>query len=63
MSSLLILSGYSKNIDSQTAHPKITENPLKVELLLKIGPDKENEDFSDFSLICRFILTAKSNIF
>ena len=45
MSSLLILSGYAKNIDSQTAHPKITENPLKVELLLTIGSDKENEDF------------------
>ncbi len=45
MSPLLILCGYAKNIDSQTAHPKITENPLKVELLLKIGSDKENEDF------------------
>ena len=47
MSSLLILSGYAKNIDSQTSHRKITENPLKVELLLKIGSDKENEDFYD----------------
>ena len=43
----MILSGYAKNIDSQTAHPKITENPLKVELLLKIGSDKENENFYD----------------
>jgi len=47
MSSLLILSGYAKNIDSQTAHPQITENLLKVELLLKIGSDKANEDFYD----------------
>ena len=47
MSLLLILSGYAKNIDFQTSHRKITENPLKVELLLKIGSDKENEDFYD----------------
>jgi len=47
LSSLLILSGFAKNVDSQTAHPKITESPLKVELLLKIGSDKENEDFFD----------------
>ena len=47
MSSLLILSGYAKKIDAQTAHPKITEIPIKVELLSKIGSDKENENFYD----------------
>ncbi len=45
LSSSLILSGFAKNIDSQTAHPKITEIPIKVELLFKLGSDKENEDF------------------
>ena len=45
ISSFLILSVYAKNIYSQTAHPKILENPIKIELLLKIGSDKENEAF------------------
>ena len=45
LSSSLILSGYAKNIDSQTANPKIAEIPIKVELLFKLGSDKENEDF------------------
>ena len=45
LSSSLILSGFAKNIDSQTAHPKIAEIPIKVELLFKLGSDKENEDF------------------
>lgn len=45
ISSLFILSGFSKNVYSQTAHPKITEIPIKVELLFKLGSDKENEDF------------------
>ena len=45
LSSSLILSGFANNINSQTAHPEITEIPIKVELLFKLGSDKENEDF------------------
>jgi hypothetical protein len=47
MGSLLILSGFAKNIDSQAENLKITENPIKVEFLFKLGSDKENEDFYD----------------
>lgn len=45
LSSSLILNGFAKNIDFQTANPKITEIPIKVKLLYKLGSDKENEDF------------------
>lgn len=46
MSSLLILIGSALSGKSQMPQQnKITEKPLKVELLLKIGSDKENEDF------------------
>ena len=45
LSSSLILSGFAKNIDFQMANPKITEIPIKVKLLYKLGSDKENEDF------------------
>jgi len=45
LSSSLILSGFAKNIDFQTANPKITEIPIKVKLLYKLGSDKANEDF------------------
>lgn len=45
LSSSLILSGFAKNIDFQTANPKITEIPIKVKLLYKLGSDKTNEDF------------------
>ena len=60
LSSLLILTGYAKSIDSQTAHSKITENPLKVELLLKIGSDKENEAFYN---PLSFVVDSEGQIF
>lgn len=60
ISSLFILSGFSKNVYSQKAHPKITETPLKVELLLKIGSDKENEAF--FNPLS-FVVDSEGRIF
>ncbi len=60
VSSVVIFSGYAKSIDSQKAHPKITETPLKVELLLKIGSDKENEAFYN---PLSFVVDSEGRIF
>ncbi|MCJ7579582.1 MAG: 6-bladed beta-propeller [Candidatus Aminicenantes bacterium] len=60
MSSFFILYGYAENIDSQTAHPKIMENPVEVELLVKIGSDKENEAF--FNPLS-FVVDSEGRIF
>lgn len=61
INSLLILNGYGLSDKSHWPNQnKITEKPMRVELLLTIGSDKENEDFFDpFS----FAVDSKGRIF